>query len=122
MVVGDNPDEMIKKYDSTMKVEPYIKYHYDDAGKIKKKAIKLMQDIVDNSDKVSLTNIMIDYLKDRIKILKGMSDFEYYTSITTDMDINENGDAITTENPDGKYATCRIGKNYPAINDKFHLK
>ena len=36
MVVGDNPDEMIKKYDSKLKVEPYIKYHYDDAGKLKK--------------------------------------------------------------------------------------
>lgn len=111
MVVGDNPDEMIKKYDSKLKVEPYIKYHYDDAGKLKKKAIKLMQDVVDNSDKVSLTNIMIDYLKDRIKNLKGMSDFEYYSSLTNEMEINENGDAITTENPDGKYNTCRIGKN-----------
>ena len=79
MVVGDNPDEMIKKYDSKLKVEPYIKYHYDDAGKLKKKAIKLMQDVVDNSDKVSLTNIMIDDLKDRIKNLRGMSDFEYYS-------------------------------------------
>ena len=111
MVVGDNPDEMIKKYDSKLKVEPYIKYHYNDAGKLKKKAIKLMQDVVDNSDKVSLTNIMIDYLKDRIKNLKGMSDFEYYSSLTNEMEINENGDAITTENPDGKYNTCRIGKN-----------
>ena len=28
MVVGDNPDEMVKKYDSNLEVEPYIKYHY----------------------------------------------------------------------------------------------
>ena len=111
MVVGDNPLEMIKKYDATMEVEPYVKYRYDDAGKIKKKAIKLMQDIIDNSDKVSLTNIMIDYLKERIKNLISISDFEYYSTLTDGLEINSDGDAITTENPDGKYKTCRVGKN-----------
>ena len=111
MVVGDNPLEMIKKYDATMEVEPYVKYRYDDAGKIKKKAIKLMQDIIDNSDKVSLTNIMIDYLKERIKNLNSISDFEYYSTLTDGLEINSDGDAITTENPDGKYKTCRVGKN-----------
>ena len=111
MVVGSNPDEMVKKYDSKLEVEPYIKYYYKDAGKLKKKAIKLMQDVVDNSDKVDLTDIMIDYLKDRIKNLKSMSDFEYYTSLTGELTYNENGDAVSTENPNGRYETCRIGRN-----------
>lgn len=111
MVVGDNPSELIKKYDMTTNVEPYVKYRYNDAGKIKKKAIKLMQDIIDNSDKVSLTNIMVDYLKERIKNLSSISDFEYYTTLTDGLEINSDGDAISRENPDGKYKTCRIGKN-----------
>lgn len=111
MVVGDNPDELLKKYDSNLKLEPYIKYHYKDAGKLRKKSIKLMQDIIDNKDKTALNDITIDYFKERVNALKNMSDFDYYTCITTGLNFNKDGDAITTENPDGKYKTCRIGKN-----------
>ena len=31
MVVGDNPDELIKKYDLDTKVEPYVKLKRSDA-------------------------------------------------------------------------------------------
>lgn len=111
IVVGENPDEMLKQYDLKLEVEPYVKYHYKDAGKLKENAINLMQDVVDNTDKVGLTDMMIDYLKDRIKNLKYMSDFEYYTSLTGELTYDENGDAISTENPNGKYVTCKIGRN-----------
>ena len=111
MVVGDNPDEMVKKYDSNLEVEPYIKYHYKDAGKLKKKSIKVIENMIENADKAGLSEIVVDYLKDRIKALKSISDFEYYTTISSELTYNENGDALSTENPDGKYSSCRVGKN-----------
>lgn len=110
MVVGNNPTELLKMYDINNKVEPYIKYHYADASKLKKKSIKLMQDVIDNNDKTTLSDIVIDYFKERIKMFNSMTDFEYYTSITNGLSYNNDGDAVTDENPNGKYLTCNIGK------------
>ena len=61
MVVSETPDEVIKKYDNNLEVEPYIKYYYSDISKYRKKAIKITQDLVDNSDKVGLTPFMKEY-------------------------------------------------------------
>ena len=54
MVVGDEPDEIIKKYDANLEVEPYVKYHYKDKEKYRKKAIKIAQEVVENSDETLL--------------------------------------------------------------------
>ena len=111
MVVGDEPDEIIKKYDANLEVEPYVKYHYKDKEKYRKKAIKIAQEVVENSDKFGMSPFMKDYFQDKVKYLKKLSDFEYYTSISSNCTFNEDGDALTTENPDGKWGTCRIGRN-----------
>lgn len=111
MVVGDNPDNLIKKYDKNTKVDNYIKYRYKDAGKLKKKAVKLMQDVIDKADNGALSDAVIDYFKERVKVIKKMTDFEYYAIITDGMSINADGDAESDVNPDGKYTTCRIGRN-----------
>ena len=75
MVVGDTPDELIKKYDAALEVEPYIKYYYKDISKYRKKAIKVAQDLVDNADKLELTPFMKEYFDDKIKSLKKLTDF-----------------------------------------------
>ena len=111
MVVGDNPDEIIKKYDSALEVEPYIKYYYKDISKYRKKAIKVVQELLFNTDKLSLSQAVKDYFEEKAKVLEKMSDFEYYTSISDGCSYDQDGNALTTENPDGKWGTCRIGRN-----------
>lgn len=111
MVVGDTPDEIVKKYDASLTVEPHIKYYYKDIAKYRKKAIKIAQDLVDNADKLELTPFMKEYFEDKFKALKKLSDFEYYTTISNNCSFDKDGNAITTENPDGKWGTCRIGRN-----------
>ena len=44
MVVGDNPRELLDKYDSSKYKESYVKYRFKDAGKIKKETIKQMEE------------------------------------------------------------------------------
>ena len=39
IVAGDNPDELMKPYDRREEEEPYVRYHYKDAAKIKEKYI-----------------------------------------------------------------------------------
>lgn len=111
MVVGDEPDELVKKYDSSLEVEPYVKYYYKDVSKYRKKAIKISQDLVDNSSKLGLTPFMVDFFKDKVNSLKKLSDFEYYTTICGGCSFDKDGNALSTENPDGKWGTCRIGRN-----------
>ena len=111
MVVGDNPDEIIKKYDSALEVEPYIKYYYKDISKYRKKAIKVVQELLFNTDKLSLSQAVKDYFEEKAKVLEKMSDFEYYTSISDGCSYDQDGNALTTENPNGKWSTCRIGRN-----------
>ena len=111
MVVGDAPDEIIKKYDASATVEPYIKYYYKDISKYRKKSIKIAQDLVDNSDKLELTPFMKEYFEDKVKSLRKLTDFEYYTTISVGCSFDKDGNAVTNENPNGKWETCRIGRN-----------
>ena len=111
MVVSNTPDEVIKKYDATKKVEPYIKYYYKDAKKYRKSSIKMAQDVIDNADKLGCNDVMKDYFKEKLQTLKSMSDFEYYTYITNGLTYDNDGNAISEENPDGKWSSCSIGKN-----------
>lgn len=112
MVVGKNPEELMEKYNKSLKVEPYIKYKYLDADKLKKNATKVLSEIVNNPEKLTLSKFQIDYFKERLKAINGMSTFEYYKTITDGLYYNENGDALSEENPNGKWDKYNLGKNF----------
>jgi hypothetical protein len=117
LVIGDNPDEMMKRYDKNLKVEPYIKYRYLDADKIRKTAIKTISQMLDNADQINLNDFQKDYFKNQLKSINNMTPFEYYQTLTNGMYYDEDGNALSTENPDGKYNGYNIGGNfsYPLI-------
>ena len=112
MVVGDNPDELLKKYDINLSVEPYVKYKYSDAEKLQKNAIKVLDEIIANPDRFTLNSFQTDYFKERRKAINNMSSFEYYQTITNGLYYDKNGNALSEKNPNGKWSTCRIGKNF----------
>ena len=112
MVVGDNPEELMKKYDVSLKVTPYVKFKYLDADKMRKNACKVMQELIKNKDKFKFNEMQMDYFKEKLKALNAMSSFEYYTSLTEGMYYDENGNAISEENPDGKWKTYTLGRNF----------
>jgi hypothetical protein len=111
MVIGKEPDEIVKKYDASLEVEPYVKYEYSKIKKYRQKAIKMAQEMVDNARKLSLTDFMKEYFKEKVSSLKNMSDFEYYTSLCDGCSFDEDGNAISTENPNAKWTSCRVGRN-----------
>lgn len=112
MVVGDNPEELLKKYDINLHVEPYIKYRYSDAEKLQKSAIKVLDEIISHPDKFTLNGFQTDYLKEKRKAIHNMSSFEYYQTITDGLYYNKDGDALSEKNPNGKWSTYRLGKNF----------
>lgn len=118
IVVGENPDEIMKKYDSAKKVEPYVVYRLSDVSKYKENTLKAYKHIA-NSDAMPET-IREEY-KEKVLEVEKMDDIDFYSRLTEDFDLDsETGDAICDVNPDGHYNTCRLGKNLamPLIDKK----
>ena len=103
MVVGDNADELIKKYDLDTKVEPYIKLKRADAEKAKKKHLKFIDSIL-TSDSIVLSDKQREVYKDIYLDIKDMDDAEYFEHTTEGCTYDdETGDAISTINPNAFY-------------------
>ena len=112
LVIGDNPDELMKKYDKNLKVEPYVKYKYLDAEKIRKTAVKTITQVVNNADALNLNEFQKDYFKNQLKSISSMSSFEYYQMLTDGMYYDEEGNAMSTDNPNGKHNGYNKGGNF----------
>ena len=112
MVVGDNPKQIVEKYGSDYKTEPYIKYKYLDAKKYQNAAKKSLKAVLDNADKINMSANVQEALQERLYNLSKLTPFEYYRELTNGLYYNEDGDALSEENPNVKYNTCRIGRNF----------
>ena len=112
MVVGDNHKELMDKYSLDLEVESYVKYEYLKADKYLNNAIKALDNILSNADKIGIEPHVKESLSIRIKTLKQLTPFEYYRELTDGMYYDENGNALSTENLDGKWKTARIGRNF----------
>lgn len=95
---------MIKKYSNTYKVEPYLAYEFSKAKSYHDKHIKIYEEMLKANDN--------DFLRHHLEYLKSIDDIDFFLDITEGLEIDdETGDAYSTNNPDGKYDTCKIGKN-----------
>lgn len=103
MVVGDNPDELIKKYDLDTKVEPYIKLRRADAEKARLRHLNIIESVL-VSDKIVLTDKQREIYKNIYLDIKDMDDAEYFEQTTIGCTYDEaTGDALTTVNPNAYY-------------------
>lgn len=112
MVVGENHEDIISKYDMNREVEPHIKYEYLKADKYKSTSIKLLENILANKDKLMLGEEFEIHIKQRLDRLNSISAFEYYRELTAGMYYDDNGNAMSDVNDDGHYETARIGRNF----------
>ena len=122
MVVGENHKELMEKYSINLEVTPYIKYEYLKADKYLDTSIKALNNILKNSDKIQLEPNIKENLDIRIKTLKKMTPFEYYRQLTNGMYYDENGNALSSENPEGHWATAREEIFPYLLNFKMALK
>lgn len=113
LVIGNNPDEQICKFDSMVDVDtPYILYKFSDLHKLRKIRIDAYREIANKFKYGNDRNSILD----KIKELKNTTDEQFYAQLGElymyDLDKN----IISTENPDGKWISCekggRIFSNY----------
>ena len=112
MVVGEDPKSLMAPFDANLKVEPYIKYEFTKAADYLKYAIMSLEAVVKQKHELKLEEHLIDNLNARISILKKVTPFEYYQSLTHGMDYTEDGDALSDTNPQAKWVTCREASNF----------
>ena len=108
IVAGENPEKMIRHYDATIEVAPYVKYKKGDADKLRMAYIKAYEGYLKNLPE----DWDYDLVKDTIEDLQNMSSDEFFDWFCKGMDKDEEGNALTTVNPDGKFRYCNVGKMF----------
>ena len=79
LVIGDNHEEIIKKYSLDTKVEPYVCAKLDDSKKMKTEALAKLENILDSDNISDIERILYQTKYDDIR---EMDDFEYYMYVT----------------------------------------
>lgn len=109
IAVGENPETLMGEYDKNKKVEPYVVYKYKDAAKLKEKYVEYYEAILNNKD--ASKSFEEDTLRETIDELKAMDDIDFYSDLTEGYTLDaKTGDALSTENPNGKWSSYQIGK------------
>ena len=109
LVAGDNPEVLMSPYDKNMRTEPRVVYRYADAAKLRDHYLKVYRAIT-SSDTVPEGPFKED-ARDKLAVIESQTPEEFYLDLTEDYERDkETGDALTTENPDGKWSTYRLGK------------
>lgn len=109
IVAGDDQDNRVNGFSSSLEVAPYIVYRRDEAEKLRKSRLKALNEMMKNP---SAFGVDEDYIKDEIEnAIEGDSDefFDYFTCI---YDHDEDGNAVSRKNPDGKFIAATRGGSF----------
>ena len=116
IVAGINPDDVMLKYDSNKLVSPYIKYNKSNSEALKTYHIMYCDAMLNHSTISEDEKAFL--LKDKQEALK-MTAEEFFDEYTSEYDHDKDGNALSSENPNGKYSYCCKGKNF---SEPFKLK
>ena len=113
IVIGDNHQEIMEKYDSNLKITPYVAMQFKDSKELYETEIMFLETLLaNNSD--ALSEDGKDWIKFELETLKKTDHIDYYISKADRMGYTidqETGNAFCDKNPNGYYDYCRIGKD-----------
>ena len=115
IIVGNNPDQLVEKYDNNLIVDPYIVYYFKDREKYRKQFIESYENALTMvNDKNERAKII-----SRIDEIKNKDDVDFYVELTDGYIIDDKtGDAYSRKNINGRYDSCTKAKHFavPLIN------
>lgn len=109
IVSGNDPEERVKEFSSNLEVEPYIVYHYKDAAKLKSLRLQQIRAMIENNENTPFPK---EILEDEIFDIENESDEDYFFDLTYWYDHDEDNNAISNKNPDGKFYSCKVGGSF----------
>lgn len=101
LAIGENHDEIVKKYSLDTQVEPYIRYKFSEAEQLHAKYLNVLENMIKSAKNIDQT--LADKYNEMYDEYCKMDDFEYYQQLTYGCKYDENGDAWSTENPNAHY-------------------
>jgi hypothetical protein len=138
LVAGDID---LSKYDKNIPVSPYVAYKYSERSKIKEVALQTYSELYKKfTSEKDFQPVFSGLLLMKLQDIEEMTDEEYFEDIAKGMKYDENGDAITEENPNGKlsellepclltavplkdtYFKCKVSELYPYKVNIFEQK
>ena len=103
LVIGDNHEEIVKKYSADTTVDKYLFMKFDDAAINKENRLKMIEGVL-TTPTIPLSEVQRDIYKNLYLDLKEMDVFEYYQNVTEGCIYDEEtGDAYSTKNPNAFY-------------------
>ena len=93
LVVGDNPEALMAKYDSRNKTDRHLVYKFEEADVYRKNKLKILKGLIDfpKIDEGTKRIAQTEY-----DLYKDMSDIDFYLELTEKYDLDpETGDAYT---------------------------
>lgn len=126
---GENPDDIAHLYSDDITVEPYVFLTKEGAKKKRKLHLALLESLLSSSKDLNLSERQYESYKDLYWSIKDMSDEDYLLSITYGCTYDDEGNAISTDNPNAhyKYPKCyqyKLDNNQgeAEFSNPFHLK
>lgn len=110
VVAGDNPDRIIAKYDSKLKVEPYVLYWKKDARALRDHKLLMLSNVLKHPE--GLSDLEKDSIKEDLDYYQTLSPDEYFEELGSGMDYDDDGNILTTTNPNGKWSYHNIGNTF----------
>jgi len=109
IVAGEDADERVTEFSSLKEVPPYVLYRVDDTEKLKNLKIKEWEEICKNPKAFNLPK---EYAEEQLQELKTESDDDFYADLVAGYETDEDGNAISRMNPDGKFIAITRGGSF----------
>lgn len=109
IVAGDNQDERVFDFSMLSQTEPHIVYRYEDAGTLKKLRLEQLSAMLEEDIDLPFPREMIEEEMDEIR---GETDDDFFDSFTYKYDHDEDGNAISYINEDGKFVAASRGGSF----------
>lgn len=117
VVAGDNAEELMLKYDSNLKVAPYVAFYFSKAEEYRDNYIKSLKGVISHEEKnpnfSAESEERLNYLREELEYVENESAVDYYLNLTEGLELDKDtGDALSTDNPLGMFTSHNVGGGF----------
>jgi hypothetical protein len=106
IATGENPEETLAGFSCQIEVPKYVAYKLEDAEKLRNIRECEIKTLADSGA------IPEDYAKEELDYIKTSDAVDFFMDLTAEYDHDENGNAVSTKNPEGRYLAVTRGGTF----------
>lgn len=112
IVIGEKPEEQMELFNLNKQVEKYLVYQINDAKKIHQQAINTIKNLINTLSNEKKYQSYVNSLSYKLMEYENMTEIEYFHILTQDYIHDEDGNAWSVNNPQGKWLFYQNGKEF----------